>query len=286
MARNFFYGLEADNDEIDVGMNDLEKDSQDLIEDAGKDSETVDVSNISEAEAAHNEVASAGGVVVSKDNADDLTMDPVAATEAIIRRGFGLSTEDLDDVAEELAAAPVPEVEGEAPAADDELASITTVNVIPPAGGATEIAGPADVEPAGDVVPEVETAAAVAGVEFLNRLYSREDEDVDADVEFDVKTPSNDVNFSMQDKSITIEPNADGEDATMDTGDTGAEAGAEEPGEETGAEEPAGDEGAEAGAEEPGEEPVIAEEPIVEEPGEGEGEASPEAGEESWFFFN
>lgn len=271
MARNFFYGLEADNDEIDVGMNDLEKDSQDLIEDAGKDSETVDVSNISEAEAAHNEVASAGGVVVSKDNADDLTMDPVAATEAIIRRGFGLSTEDLDDVAEELAAAPVPEVEGEAPAADDELASITTVNVIPPAGGATEIAGPADVEPAGDVVPEVETAAAVAGVEFLNRLYSREDEDVDADVEFDVKTPSNDVNFSMQDKSITIEPNADGEDATMDTGDTGAEAGAEEPGEETGAEEPAGDEGAEAGAE---------------EPGEGEGEASPEAGEESWFFFN
>ena len=117
MARNFFYGLEADNDEIDVGMNDLEKDSQDLIEDAGKDSETVDVSDISEATAAHNEVASAGGVVVSKDNADDLTMDPVAATEAIIRRGFGLSTEDLDDVAEELAAAPVPEVEGEAPAA-------------------------------------------------------------------------------------------------------------------------------------------------------------------------
>jgi len=274
MARNFFYGLEADNDEIDVGMNDLEKDSQDLIEDAGKDSETVDVSKISEAEAAHNEVASAGGVVVSKDNADDLTMDPVAATEAIIRRGFGLSTEDLDDVAEELAAAPVPEVEGEAPATDDddELASITTVNVIPPAGGATEIAGPADVEPAGDVVPEVETAAAVAGVEFLNRLYSREDEDVDADVEFDVKTPSNDVNFSMQDKSITIEPNADGGDATMDTGDTGDETGAEEPtGDETGAEEPAGDEGAEAGAE---------------EPGEGEGETSSEAGEESWFFFN
>lgn len=266
MARNFFYGLEADNDEIDVGMNDLEKDSQDLIEDAGKDSETVDVSNISESTAAHNEVASAGGVVVSKDNADDLTMDPVAATEAIIRRGFGLSTEDLDDVAEELAAAPVPEVEGEAPAADDELASITTVNVIPPAGGTTEITGPADVEPAGDVVPEVETAAAVAGVEFLNRLYSREDEDVDADVEFDVKTPSNDVNFSMQDKSITIEPNADGEDATMDTGDTGAETD-----EETGAEEPAGDEGAEAGAE---------------EPGEGEGETTPEAGEESWFFFN
>ena len=29
MARNFFYGLEDDNDEIDVGMNDLEKDSQD-----------------------------------------------------------------------------------------------------------------------------------------------------------------------------------------------------------------------------------------------------------------
>lgn len=264
MVRNFFYGLEADNDEIDVGMNDLEKDSQDLIEDAGKDSETVDVSNISEAEAAHNEVASAGGVVVSKDNADDLTMDPVAATEAIIRRGFGLSTEDLDDVAEELAAAPVPEVDGVAPAADDELASITTVNVIPPAGGATEIAGPADVEPAGDVVPEVETAAAVAGVEFLNRLYSREDEDVDADVEFDVKTPSNDVNFSMQDKSITIKPNADGGDATMDTGDTG-----DETDEETDAEESAGDEGAEAGAEEP-----------------GEGETAPEAGEESWFFFN
>ena len=126
MARNFFYGLEADNDEIDVGMNDLEKDSQDLIEDAGKDSETVDVSNISESIAAHNEVASAGGVVVSKDNADDLTMDPVAATEAIIRRGFGLSTEDLDDVAEELAAAKAEEAVEEAPAAEEAAEEATT----------------------------------------------------------------------------------------------------------------------------------------------------------------
>ena len=73
----------------------------------------------------------------------------------------------------------------------------------------------------------------------------------------------------MQDKSITIEPNADGGDATMDTG-------AEEPAPETddtGAEEPAGDEGAEAEA-------------GAEEPTEDEGEASPEAGKESWFFFN
>ena len=93
MARNFFYGLEADNDEIDVGMNDLEKDSQDLIEDAGKDSETVDVSKISEATAAHNEEASAGGVVISEKNADDLTMDPVTGEESL----FAFSFESLDD---------------------------------------------------------------------------------------------------------------------------------------------------------------------------------------------
>ena len=72
----------------------------------------------------------------------------------------------------------------------------------------------------------------------------------------------------MQDKSITIEPNADSGDATMDTG---SEEPAPEADDDTGAEEPAGDEGAEAGAE---------------ESAEGEGEASPEAGKESWFFFN
>ena len=85
--------LEADNDDVDVDMNDLVDNAECPIEDAGKDSETVDVSNISEDTAAHNEEASAGGVVISEKNADDLTMCPVTGEESL----FAFSFESLDD---------------------------------------------------------------------------------------------------------------------------------------------------------------------------------------------
>ena len=96
--------LEADNDDVDVDMNDLVDNAECPIEDAGKDSETVDVSNISEATAAHNEEASAGGVVISEKNADDLTMNPVTGEESL----FAFSFESLDDDEETPANTEVP----------------------------------------------------------------------------------------------------------------------------------------------------------------------------------
>ena len=96
--------LEADNDDVNVDMNDLVDNAECPIEDAGKDSETVDVSKISEATAAHNEEASAGGVVISEKNADDLTMDPVTGEESL----FTFSFESLDDDEETHANTEVP----------------------------------------------------------------------------------------------------------------------------------------------------------------------------------
>ena len=96
--------LEADNDDVDVDMNDLVDNAECPIEDAGKDSETVDVSKISETTAAHNEEASAGGVVISEKNADDLTMDPVTGEESL----FAFSFESLDDDEETPANTEVP----------------------------------------------------------------------------------------------------------------------------------------------------------------------------------
>jgi len=299
---NFFYGLEddGDNDEDDVSMTDLVKNEECPIEDAGKDSETVDVSDTTTKEAEHNEEASAGGAVVG-DNAGDLIMDPVAATESLIRRTIGLSREDLDEVQEQLEATHT-EPDGDENGLgvgdgdgdeDDDLAAVTTVNVVAPANGSTEIVPPAispdadaattvaaaaPAEPV-DVVPEVETASAVAGVEFLYRLQRGTEDDAtdagtaapaeggddagdgtddgtgtDSDVEFDVKTPNNDVNIALEDKAVTIEPN--------DTGDS-TPATTEAPDEDTSA---APAEGGEEG-------------------GEAPAEGGEESGQESWFRF-
>lgn len=96
--------LEADNDDVDVDMNDLVDNAECPIEDAGKDSETTDVSKIPAEEAAHNEEASAGGVVVSEKNADDLTMCPITGEESL----FAFSFESLDDEEETPANTEVP----------------------------------------------------------------------------------------------------------------------------------------------------------------------------------
>ena len=63
MARGYFdiFSMESDNDEIDVGMNDLVKDETDVVEDAGSDTEVVEM-NPSTSETSHNEEASAGGI--------------------------------------------------------------------------------------------------------------------------------------------------------------------------------------------------------------------------------
>ena len=69
------------------------------VDDAGDDSETVNVTPDTK-ETSHNEVASAGGVSLGN-NQDQLEMDPVAATESYILRQFGLSREDMEEAVEE-----------------------------------------------------------------------------------------------------------------------------------------------------------------------------------------
>lgn len=245
MARRFYYGMESDDEVGGLGFDELGKVDSDPIDDAGDDSETRDVSDPSQKDTAHNEAASAGGIVVG-DNADQLMVDPVGATEALIRRTIGLSVEDLEEVADQLEAAPDPVVETDA-AEEDEVANLTTVNVVAPAGATTEVDEPQPI----DYTPD--TAAAVAAVEFLYRIQSREDDTTDSDVEFDVKTPSNDVNIALDDKAVTIEPNSD--DMGDDTGDDSSDMGGEEPDTGDTGEEPQGEDNGEDSGEEGGEEP-------------------------------
>ena len=98
------FSLESDNDDIDIDVSEsVTINDETAVDEAGSDSEVTDVSNISEKTAAHNEAASAGGVVVGN-NASELEMDPVAASEAYIFRQFGLSREDLEEAVEETVA--------------------------------------------------------------------------------------------------------------------------------------------------------------------------------------
>jgi hypothetical protein len=101
---DFLFSLEADNDDIDIDVSkSVTINDETAVDEAGSDSEVTDVSDISEKTAAHNEAASAGGVVVG-DNKEDLEMDPVAASESYILRHFGLSREDLEEAVEETIA--------------------------------------------------------------------------------------------------------------------------------------------------------------------------------------
>lgn len=268
MAKGYFdlFSMESDNDEIDVGMNDLVKDETDVVEDAGSDTEVVDM-NPSTSETSHNEEASAGGIATGS-NQEDLEMDPVAASESFIRRNFGLSVEDMDEVVEEkiAEAAVIPsadEEEAASPVAQDVADGVTTINIVPAEGTTAVPADPASIVSENVEVP-IESESDVASIENLHKIFSREDGEPDesasgADVEFSVTTPNNSMDFEMEGKAVTIEP-AGAED--------GGEATIEEP-----AEEPAGEEPAEDGGE-GGEEPAG-------EEGNDVGE-EPEAGAESW----
>lgn len=269
MAKGYFdiFSMESDNDEIDVGMNDLVKDETDVVEDAGSDTEVVDM-NPSTSETSHNEEASAGGIATGS-NQDDLEMDPVAASEAFIRRNFGLSVEDMEEVVEEKVAeaAVIPSADEEAPAspvAQDVADGVTTINIVPAEGTTAVPVDPAS-EVSENVEVPIESESDVASIENLHRIFSREDGEPDesasgADVEFSVTTPNNSMDFEMEGKAVTIEP----------TGDTGSETTEYN-------EEPTENEGGE-GTEQP------------EEGGEGEGQPEegndvgeePEAGAESW----
>ena len=93
----FDFSFESDDENLmddDVLIND-----ETAVDDAGDDSETVNVTPDTK-ETSHNEVASAGGVSLGN-NQDQLEMDPVAATESYILRQFGLSREDMEEAVEE-----------------------------------------------------------------------------------------------------------------------------------------------------------------------------------------
>lgn len=269
MAKGYFdiFSMESDNDEIDVGMNDLVKDETDVVEDAGSDTEVVDM-NPSTSETSHNEEASAGGIATGS-NQDDLEMDPVAASEAFIRRNFGLSVEDMEEVVEEKVAeaAVIPSADEEAPAspvAQDVADGVTTINIVPAEGTTAVPVDPAS-EVSENVEVPIESESDVASIENLHRIFSREDGEPDesasgADVEFSVTTPNNSMDFEMEGKAVTIEPTGDTGDETTEYNEQPEEGGDEGEGQP--------EEGGDEGEGQPEEGNDVGEEP--------------EAGAESW----
>ena len=173
--------LEADNDDVNVDMNDLVDNAECPIEDAGKDSKTVDVSKIPAEEAAHNEEASAGGVVISEKNADDLTMCPVTGEESL----FAFSFESLDDDEETPANTEVPttsetpteetttepEIPVETPDTNPETDDLANsgVDVTALDDAATKVADIGDTNVAANVIPGevVDTSTEALNVELL-----------------------------------------------------------------------------------------------------------------------
>ena len=173
--------LEADNDDVNVDMNDLVDNAECPIEDAGKDSKTVDVSKIPTEEAAHNEEASAGGVVISEKNADDLTMCPVTGEESL----FAFSFESLDDDEETPANTEVPttsetpteetttepEIPVETPDTNPETDDLANsgVDVTALDEAAAKVADIGDINVAANVIPGevVDTSTEALNVELL-----------------------------------------------------------------------------------------------------------------------
>lgn len=160
--------LEADNDDVDVDMNDLVDNAECPIEDAGKDSETVDVSNISEATAAHNEEASAGGVVISEKNADDLTMDPVTGEESLFAFSFESLDDNSDDTETTTEDGMVVEIPDTADAETADLA-VSGVDVSALDESAAKVADIGDTNVAANVIPGevVDTSVEALNVELL-----------------------------------------------------------------------------------------------------------------------
>ena len=160
----------------------------------------------------------------------DLEMDPAAATEAFIRKSFGLSVEDLEEEADDMEESGEEIIENAETVTEDEdsllgiepatpAAEETTVVVTPPAGGDTTVvegdvtADATTDAPTEELDLEPKTPADVASLENLRAIYSREDEDatnsddgLDGDVSLNVTTPNNDVDITLDDKAVTIEP--------------------------------------------------------------------------------
>jgi len=269
--RNPWFSFESDNDEIDLEQDvtgTVTELDETAVDEAGEDSETVDVTPDTN-ETSHNEVASAGGVATGN-NADQLEMDPVAATESYIRRVFGLSREDMEEATDQIEAKaeaisdePVgsgdSEVDSYVSDGDDD--SGTTVNITSPsethidinaAGDEVEVGTDAELESGAE---EDMTASDVVALESLRRLWSMEDDDMSGgdgnpDVELDVKTSSQDTNLEFEGKAVTIEPNEGGDDMGGDDGgDYGTDEGDDMGGDEGSGEE-GGDEGGDYGADE------------------------------------
>ena len=226
----FDFSFESDDENLmddDVLIND-----ETAVDDAGDDSETVNVTPDTK-ETSHNEVASAGGVSLGN-NQDQLEMDPVAATESYILRQFGLSREDMEEAVEETIdeAETIPNadvIEDVDPDIEATAIPTTSVNITSPtnthidvnaAADEVSVGTDAELSDGGDSVLEepadLPSNADVAAVEGLRRLWSREDDGMDDaasnDVELDVKTSDNDMNIAMSGKAITLEPNEDDDD--------------------------------------------------------------------------
>ena len=227
----FDFSFESDDENLmedDVLIND-----ETAVDDAGDDSETVNVTPDTK-ETSHNEVASAGGVSTGN-NQDQLEMDPVAATESYILRQFGLSREDMEEAVEETIdeAETIPNadvIEDVDPDIEATAVPTTSVNITSPTNTHIDVNAAADEVSVGtdaeitdgdepvlaEDAEELPSNADVAAVEGLRRLWSREDDGMDDaasnDVELDVKTSDNDMNIAMSGKAITLEPNEDGDD--------------------------------------------------------------------------
>ena len=160
--------LEDDNDDVDVDMNDLVDNAECLIEDAGKDSETVDVSNISETAATHNEEASAGGVVISEKNADDLTMNPVTGEESLFSFSFESIDDNSDDAETTTEHGMVVEIPDTADSETVDLA-VSGVDVTALDEAAAKVADIGDTNVAANVIPGevVDTSVEALNVELL-----------------------------------------------------------------------------------------------------------------------
>jgi len=267
--RSPWFSLESDNDEIDLEQDVLGTDTEldeTAVDDAGDDSETVDVTPDTK-ETAHNEQASAGGVATGN-NQDELEMDPVAATESFCRKFLGLSREDMEEAVDEIRDEVVDTTDtdtttdngnddemNDALVEDSDEDSGTTVNITSPhdthidvnaAGDEVEVGTDAQVE-------EPMSASDVAAVEGFRRLWSMEDDEAENnDVELDVKTSDQDTHLEFENKAVTIEPNEDvggGDDYGADQGgdDYGADAGGSDAGEGEGGENTEAESGNEEG---------------------------------------
>lgn len=93
--------LEVSDESDDVSMTDLVEDETTVEEDAGKDSVTTDTSTVTQADTAHNEEASSGGVV-TPENQDELEVEPTEtdtnSTEAWNDAMYSLEEVGDDDV--------------------------------------------------------------------------------------------------------------------------------------------------------------------------------------------